>query len=109
MTSIRNPLLRRFWIEFEPPLYLGREGYALSGWLHHACGVTAYSLDDALYLIKEQLCWGRPLPPTRKIIEDVDVSTLDSNHVRPNMGVPIWRGVWYPPIDSQGYRRVGYR
>jgi hypothetical protein len=35
--------------------------------------------------------------PIRSVIEDVDVSTLDQR-VRPNMLVPIWRGIWFPPI-----------
>jgi len=30
------------------------------------------------------------------IIEDVDVSTLDANHVLPNMAPPNLRGVWFP-------------
>jgi hypothetical protein len=30
------------------------------------------------------------------VIEDVDVTTLDANHVLPNMMPPSVRGVWYP-------------
>lgn len=29
-------------------------------------------------------------------VENVDISSLDDNHVRPNMGSPIVRGVWFP-------------
>jgi hypothetical protein len=47
-------------------------------------------------LLRQQVFDGGPLPPTRRVIEDVDVSTLDAGHVRPNMGVPVWRGVWWP-------------
>jgi hypothetical protein len=61
------------------------------------CGVTAYSLEDALALVRQEL-WrtDEPLPSIREVIEDVDVSTLDPGHVLPNMGPPIWRGVWFP-------------
>ena len=41
----------------------------------------------------------RPLPPIRRVTEDVDVRTLERGHVCPNMGVVIWRGVWYPNLD----------
>jgi len=30
------------------------------------------------------------------IVPDVDIRTLDQNHVVPNMGVVTSRGVWYP-------------
>lgn len=30
------------------------------------------------------------------MIEDVDVSTLDPEHVLPNTGVPAARGIWFP-------------
>ncbi|MCW2926654.1 MAG: hypothetical protein JWM86_622, partial [Thermoleophilia bacterium] len=31
-----------------------------------------------------------------EVTEDVDVRDLDQGHVIPNMGVVVWRGVWYP-------------
>jgi hypothetical protein len=39
----------------------------------------------------------RPMPPVRKLTENVDVSTL-GDQVRPHMHPPNWRGVWYPPL-----------
>jgi hypothetical protein len=87
---MKDRTLRRFWIEFEPRLSFG------SGF-----GVTAIDVDDALGLIAE---WRRdflsrdvdPLPPPMRIVEDVDVSTLDPGHVLNQINPPIWRGVWYP-------------
>ncbi|CAA9575973.1 MAG: hypothetical protein AVDCRST_MAG18-2549 [uncultured Thermomicrobiales bacterium] len=108
MASLKNPLLKRYWITFASPPPRGRDGFILSGPLDRLCGVTAYTLDDALYLIREQLCLGRKLPPIQKVIEDVDVASVDSGHIRPNMGEPFWRGVWWPPIDWQGYQRLRY-
>ena len=35
-------------------------------------------------------------PPIESISEDVDISTLDEGHVRPNMGNPLRRGIWFP-------------
>ena len=104
IVGVRNPLLHFYWIEFVSSPHRGDEGHTF-GWLHKVCGVTAYTLDDALYLIREQLCWGRSLPAIHAVIEDVNLSTLDRGHVLPNFGVPIFRGVWYPMIDSQGYQR----
>jgi hypothetical protein len=87
--------LRRFWIEFELS--------DADPWqLRRGCGVTAYSLDDARRILRKQAFEGRDLPAIRRIVEDVDVSTLDAHHIRPNMAPPNWRGVWYP----QGYSAV---
>jgi hypothetical protein len=86
-------LYRRYWFRFEisdipTPLNLG-------------CGVTACDYDDALTLLRERVFPGRELPRIVECIEDVDVSTLDRNHVRPNMGVVVYPGVWFP----LGYER----
>ena len=106
MPSLKNPLLHRYWIEFASAPPRGAEGYILPSRLARFCGVTAYTLDDALYLIREQLTLGRDLPPIREMIEDIEIATLDSGHIRPNMGEPFWRGVWWPHIDAQGYQRL---
>ncbi len=84
-------ILRRYWIKFdlrlEDPHPLG----TLPG-----CGVTAYNYEDALQLIQARVFKNADLPPVSQVIEDVDISTLDPNHVLPNMAVPVRRGVWFP-------------
>lgn len=80
------PQLHRFWFSFEdlPPFSI----------LNVGCGVTAYTYDDALQILKDRV-FAQSLPAS-SVIADVDVSTLDENHVRPNMGVVTQRGVWFP-------------
>ncbi len=83
--------LRRFWFKFErlpapTPINLG-------------CGVTAYSRDDALALLRDRVFGARGLPPITQVIEDVSTTRLDPKHVLPNLGNPAQRGVWFP----QGY------
>jgi hypothetical protein len=61
-------------------------------------GVTAWTLDDALHIIRG---WGFGyfLPAdlsTLTVREGVTVSELDQNHVVPNMGPIVVRGMWYP-------------
>ena len=59
------------------------------------CGVTAYSWEDALDLVQAAY----PAISSEevvKVIENVDIQTLDQKHVVPNMGVPVERGIWYP-------------
>ena len=85
--------LRRFWFEFEIPDDEAGQQYEE---FRLGCGVTAYSYGDALRILSEGPFRTRPLPNVRKVLEDVDVSTLDPGHVLPNMGVPTWRGVWFP-------------
>jgi hypothetical protein len=88
MPTIRSPLLRRFWFTFDPfaeltPLRLG-------------CGVTAFTYDDALSLLKAEIFGVAANPPIATCIEDIDVSTLDAGHVIPNMGDVTVRGIWFP-------------
>lgn len=59
-------------------------------------GVTAYDEEDALRLVRERVFATDPFPRIRELIADVDVSTLDDKHVRPNMGNPVVRGIWFP-------------
>jgi hypothetical protein len=80
--------LHRYWVRFiNPPKYA-------SG--HFGFGVTAWTVDDALALLAAQVFKDGPLPAIETLIEDVDISTLDAGHVRPNMEVPYWRGIWFP-------------
>ena len=83
--------LHRYWFEFD----LVAEG---SPWAHGVlgCGVTAWVEEDAGALLREHVFDGADLPPIWRIIKDIDISTLDGNHICPNLGVPVWRGVWYP-------------
>jgi hypothetical protein len=39
---------------------------------------------------------------SERVIEDIDVSTLDANHVLGNMGISSVRGVWFP----QGFQHL---
>ncbi|MCG8544492.1 MAG: hypothetical protein MJE12_09815 [Alphaproteobacteria bacterium] len=91
---MKNNLLHRYWIKFE----FGADDERPPGF-GFSCGVTAYTLDDALEIIKTQAFNGKDLPKIGTLIEDVDVSTLDRGRIRPNMGIVIDRGIWFP----QGY------
>jgi hypothetical protein len=80
--------LRRFWFTFSnpppfSPLVLG-------------CGVTAVDRSDAEELLRISVTSKVPGLVIDEVVEDVDVRTLDAGHVVPNMGVVIWRGVWFP-------------
>lgn len=59
-------------------------------------GVTAWTYEDALFLLRSVVFKTDALPLIKLSIENVDVSTLDANHVRTNMGVVTFRGVWFP-------------
>ena len=95
MTTLAHVVeLTRYWFEFdwgdeEPP-----------PGARFGCGVTALGAEDALALLRERVFVGRDLPPIKRMIEDVDVSTLDEGHVLPNMAPPNWRGVWFPPFPT---------
>ncbi|GAB4585666.1 hypothetical protein [Nocardia sp. IFM 10818] len=82
------PMVRRFWIEFDvrecsPP------------WFGKAIGVTGFDVRDCLAMAADLITDG-PLPPVRRIV--ADISLAEPLPVNPRgLGVPVWRGVWYPP------------
>ncbi|MGO9874057.1 MAG: hypothetical protein ACLPVY_09685 [Acidimicrobiia bacterium] len=62
------------------------------------CGVTGYDEDDCLALLREEIFQGHPLPEIRNRVPDVDVSTLPE-HLQHHLGNPVFRGVWFPPLN----------
>ncbi len=87
---VPDSTLRRYWFEFDDFDGCGCK-------LPHKCGVTALDRADALRMVANEYCAQLVRPTPQRTIEDVDVSTLDDDlNVRPNIGVPVWRGIWYP-------------
>jgi hypothetical protein len=80
--------LHRYWFTFS--------SIAPYNALRLGCGVTAYDYEDAVSILLQTVFAGENEPKIEKVIEDVDVSTLDQKHLIPNMEPPIWRGVWFP-------------
>jgi hypothetical protein len=62
--------------------------------------VTAYTLEDALNLIRQRIFRAGEMPKIDAVVENVDVRDLDQGHVVPNMAECHSRGIWYP---------IGYR
>jgi hypothetical protein len=78
---IKNALLKTFWIE---PL-----GSKVAGF-----GVTAFSCEDAFQLLNASGHSFSIDDPQVRVTEGIRVEDLD--HVVPNMGPVVFRGVWYP-------------
>lgn len=81
-------MLRRFWFEFEKvneptPFNMG-------------CGITAYDYADAVRLLNERVLAREALGKIVRCQEDIDVSALDKNHILPNIGSVVERGIWFP-------------
>lgn len=85
--------LIRYWIEFQLDL---NDWSSPKSLLRAGCGVTGSSVDDCLNIIRQRILNGQTLPPVERVIENIDISTLDSNHVIPNMGLVVNRGIWFP-------------
>ena len=78
--------LHRYWFRFEKEsLRMGL-----------GCGVTAWTEEDAVALMRDGPFRGKPLPRVASVTVDVDVRTLDKSHIVPNIGSPNRRGVWFP-------------
>ena len=98
--------LVRFWIDFDvsglgpPPGAVTVDGGTFA---HRFCGagvgVTAYDNADARKLVTSIL-GGEPLPPVVREKAHVDVDAL---HLNPKqVGVPVWRGIWFPAVIHYG-------
>jgi len=79
--------LKRYWFSFDtvsgsPRLRLG-------------CGVTAASYADAVALLQRRLP-AADIAALTNCIEDIDVSTLDPDHILPNIGDITVPGIWFP-------------
>lgn len=87
--------LRRFWVRFEriaPPTFLNL-----------GCGVTARDEADALALLEECLVGlsiVERLPRVDRVVEGVSFEDLEQNHVAPNVGNMVARGVWFPALND---------
>ena len=60
-------------------------------------GVTAWSLEDAISLIKEA---GYTFDLAKAFVrENVHPHEIDAAHIAPNSGPSVMRGVWYPCMN----------
>jgi hypothetical protein len=78
----------KFWFEFETLNYPTQ--------LNRGCGVTARDKEDAIALITAKVFGNKEVPIITNIIENVELDELNQSHVRPNIGDPEIRGVWFP-------------
>ena len=84
---IKDPRCRTFWLTFpsQPDAPIGM-------------GVTARSIEDAFVLLEQHgFDLHRRGPVT--VRENVTVADLDQQHVVPNMGPIVFRGIWYPCLN----------
>jgi hypothetical protein len=88
--------MKRYWFNFE--IEDGKSSEYPAGVIL-GCGVTAFSYQDAINILREKVFTGGEMPKIRKVIEDVNINDLDQDHIIPNMRPPIYRGVWFPQID----------
>lgn len=81
--------LIRFWFIFE-----SKSGLAPAFKL--GCSVTAYNFDDALELLHQKGIQHNGKVVLKDYIENIDITSLDPNHILPNILPPNFRGIWYP-------------
>lgn len=85
-------MLRRYWFSFVRTDSISSLGLG--------CGVTALSRLDAERLIKEMVFPLLGEGEILTVVEDIDVNSLEKNHVFPNIGNPAARGVWFPNLNA---------
>jgi hypothetical protein len=83
-------MLTRYWFAFvqsESPSALNL-----------GCGITAYDRSDAERMLHDTVFSIFAERVVAQVVENIDVTTLEKNHVLPNLGNPAVRGVWYPAL-----------
>jgi hypothetical protein len=88
-------MLKRYWLILSPDDKFGPRNL----------GVTAFSSGQAISLLKEALTnmgatYSKDVIDKAEIVENIDVRTLDQNHVLPNIGVVSRQGVWFTNLNS---------
>lgn len=89
--------LKRYWFEFDYPK--PRIGHGVYIPACGCCGITAFDYTDALKIIHRFFLRDNETPIFSQIVENVDISLIDDENIKHNLGVPIWRGVWYPAYN----------
>ena len=89
-------MLKRYWFEFD---FAPDEEMVLQ--LAFGCGVTAENPRRAVELVMAQVFHGRPLPKLRRVLEGVEMSSLDPEYVVPFVGDHSRKGVWFPPFAAE--------
>lgn len=88
-------MLKRYWFVLEPEYKFGPLNI----------GVTAASVEEAKSLAIERLSKigfsdvVQKLEKPVEVIENIDIRLLDQNHIIPNMGVVVFKGVWWPGLN----------
>ena len=91
-------MLTRYWFEF----VRGGQATALS----RGCGITAYNLDDARRMLRQEIFPLYGDRATVRVLEGVEFASLDER-VRLHLGNPAVRGVWFPVTPVRGLPRLG--
>jgi hypothetical protein len=91
-------VLTRYWFEF----VRGGQATALS----LGCGITAYNLDDARRMLRQEIFPLYGDRATVRVLEGVEFASLDER-VRLHLGNPTVRGVWFPATPVRGLPRLG--
>lgn len=84
-----------YWFEFESS---GGKELPTGTWL--GCGVTAHDKKDAIELLKEKVFKSWADVPVLHVKENISLDDLEQNHVAPNIGNMMIRGIWYPNFGS---------
>jgi hypothetical protein len=91
-----QPVVRRFWFEFDLPRWEAGLDPGLAS-LYYGVGVTGFDTADCLWMIRD-LVSGSRLPHVRSITADVVLAGFGPPFPG-GLGVPVWRGVWFPPVN----------
>jgi len=72
--------------------------------LNLGCGISAFNLDDARTILRREVFPLYGVRPVARVIEGVDVASLDEERLRPHLGNSAAPGVWFPVMPQRANR-----
>ncbi|GAA4244354.1 hypothetical protein GCM10022255_007100 [Dactylosporangium darangshiense] len=88
--------MHRYWLYFDISASYPRAWPPVAG-------VTGHDVDDCVEILRHR--YGMHVPPVTKVVEDPDLTDFQPGALPggwTTLGVPVWRGVWYPPENITG-------
>jgi hypothetical protein len=88
--------MHRYWLYFDISASYPR------GW-PPVVGVTGRDVDDCVEILRHR--YGRHVPPVVRVVEDPDLTDFGPGALPggwTTLGMPVRRGIWYPPENITG-------
>ncbi len=83
--------LKKYWIRVETSAHDTNSWISALGY-----GITAFSREDAIDMLRTEAFEGQPMPEVVEVVEDVDEEEIQKRYGMAKLEAFLWPGIWYP-------------